>query len=117
MSSAGAHAAVAAAADAQRAVHAEPWANHALLRVRMGLHTGEAELRDGDYYGSTLNRAARLMSAAHGGQIGISRATEELVRDTARFEATAAGAATPVDDLVGDVLRSIDEYAIRDRVS
>ena len=40
------------------------------LRVRMGLHTCEAELRDGDYYGSAVNRAARLMSVAHGGQIG-----------------------------------------------
>src|SRR5262245_31369850 len=78
---ASAHAAVAAAADAQRALHAEPWANPTPLRVRMGLHTGEAELRDGDYYGSALNRAARLMGAAHGGQIVISRATEELARD------------------------------------
>src|SRR5215207_6042063 len=37
------------------------------LRVRMGLHTGEAELREGDYYGTVINRAARLMSVAHGG--------------------------------------------------
>ncbi|MEX0663732.1 MAG: adenylate/guanylate cyclase domain-containing protein [Acidimicrobiia bacterium] len=51
------------------------------LRVRMGIHTGPAEPRDGDYYGSAVNRAARLMSAAHGGQIVVSLATEELVRD------------------------------------
>jgi predicted ATPase/class 3 adenylate cyclase len=51
------------------------------LRVRMGIHTGEAELRDGDYYGSVLNRAARLMSVAHGGQILLSNATAELVRE------------------------------------
>ena len=51
------------------------------LRVRMGIHTGPAELRDGDYYGSAVNRAARVMSAAHGGQIVVSLATEELVRD------------------------------------
>src|SRR4051812_13750980 len=76
-----AHAALDAAATAQRALHEEAWTNSAPLRVRMGLHTGEAELRDGDYYGPALNRAARLMSAAHGGQIVISRATEELVRD------------------------------------
>src|SRR5438094_9071785 len=38
------------------------------LRVRMGLHTGVAELRDGDYFGASLNRAARIMSAAHGEQ-------------------------------------------------
>ncbi len=49
------------------------------LRARMSLHTGEAELRDGDYYGSVLNRAARLMSVAHGGQILLSNTTAELV--------------------------------------
>ena len=49
------------------------------LRVRMGLHTGAAEYRDGDYFGAVLNRAARIMSAAHGGQILLSAATAELV--------------------------------------
>ncbi len=52
-----------------------------VLPVRMGLHTGEAELRDGDYFGSTLNRCARLMGVAHGGQVVCSAATAELVRD------------------------------------
>lgn len=52
-----------------------------LLKVRMGLHTGEAELRDGDYYGSSLNRAARIMTIAHGGQILMSNATAELIRE------------------------------------
>src|SRR3990172_4023102 len=51
------------------------------LRVRMGLHTGEAELRDGDYYGQSLNRAARIMSAGHGGQILISDVTAQVVRE------------------------------------
>ena len=51
------------------------------LRVRMGLHTGAAEYRDGDYFGAVLNRAARIMSAAHGGQVLLSTATAELVRD------------------------------------
>ena len=50
------------------------------LSVRMGLHTGAAELRDGDYFGAVLNRAARIMSAAHGGQVLLSAATAELVR-------------------------------------
>jgi len=50
------------------------------LKVRMGLHTGVAELRDGDYFGRSLNRAARIMSAAHGGQVLVSAATAELVR-------------------------------------
>src|SRR6202521_2057132 len=51
------------------------------LRVRMGLHTGAAEFRDGDYFGAVLNRAARIMSAAHGGQVLLSAATAELVRE------------------------------------
>ena len=47
----------------------------------MGLHTGVAELRDGDYFGAALNRAARIMSAAHGEQVLLSAATAELVRE------------------------------------
>jgi predicted ATPase/class 3 adenylate cyclase len=84
----GVHAAFATAHDAaeaaiagQLALGSEPWAVTGPLRVRMGIHTGEASVRDGDYYGTALNRAARLMAAAHGGQIVVSRATEELVRD------------------------------------
>ena len=64
-----ADAAVVAALDAQVAFGGESWGEIGPLRVRMGLHTGTAELRDGDYYGSVLNRAARLMSVAHGGQV------------------------------------------------
>jgi predicted ATPase/class 3 adenylate cyclase len=82
--------AVAAALDAQRRLPAEPWGKIGPPRVRMGLHTGVAEERDGDYYGRTLNRAARLMSAGHGGQILLSQATYELVRDTLPDEATLA---------------------------
>jgi predicted ATPase/class 3 adenylate cyclase len=51
------------------------------LRVRMGLHTGEAEARAGDYFGQALNRAARLMAAGRGGQILVSRTTADLVRE------------------------------------
>ncbi len=51
------------------------------LNVRMGLHAGEAEQRDGDYFGVTLNRAARVMSLAHGGQILLSSAIAELAHD------------------------------------
>jgi predicted ATPase/class 3 adenylate cyclase len=73
--------AVAAALAAQRALQAEEWGAVGPLRVRMGLHTGEAEQRAGDYYASAVNRAARLMAAGHGGQILLSAATYELVRD------------------------------------
>ena len=51
------------------------------IKVRMGVHTGEAELRDGDYYGQSLNRAARIMSVGHGGQILLSAITAGLVRE------------------------------------
>ena len=51
------------------------------LRVRVGIHTGEAELRDDDYYGSTLNRAARIMSIGHGGQILLSETTTQVARE------------------------------------
>ncbi|HXY92372.1 MAG TPA: adenylate/guanylate cyclase domain-containing protein [Acidimicrobiia bacterium] len=84
----GFHAAFADAADAidaaiagQLALGAEEWPLPTPLRARMGVHTGRAELRDGDYYGTAVNRAARLMSVAHGGQIIVSLATEELVQD------------------------------------
>jgi hypothetical protein len=52
------------------------------LPVRMGLHTGEAESRDGDYFGPTLNLAARVMDAGHGGQVLVSSATAGLARDS-----------------------------------
>jgi TolB-like protein/class 3 adenylate cyclase/Flp pilus assembly protein TadD len=73
--------AVQAALAAQQALHAESWPEHAQLRVRMALHTGAAELREGDYYGPTLNRAARLMSIGHGGQTLLSAATYDLCCD------------------------------------
>ena len=73
--------AIDAAATAQRALGAEAWPTPEPLRVRMGIHSGPAELRDGDYYGTAVNRAARLMSAAQGGQLVCSQATTELLRD------------------------------------
>src|SRR5262245_24234192 len=73
--------AVAAAAAIQRALHDTTWPPEAPLRVRLALHTGEADLRDGDYYGSAVNRAARLRGIAHGGQALLSQATHDLTRD------------------------------------
>lgn len=49
------------------------------LRVRMGLHTGEAVERDGDYFGPVVNRAARIMASGHGGQVLLSNVSAELV--------------------------------------
>src|SRR5260221_6717444 len=104
----GCHAAFASALDgalaalqAQQALAAEAWPEIApeALRVRMGLYAGEAEARAGDYYGASVNRAARLMSVAHGGQILISGAAADLVRD--RLPAGAA-------------LRDLGEHRLKD---
>jgi predicted ATPase/class 3 adenylate cyclase len=73
-------AALAAALAALRALQVEAW-GEAVIKVRMGLHSGAADERNGDYFGPALNRAARILSAGHGGQILLSRATRELVRD------------------------------------
>lgn len=74
--------AVQAAATIQRALNAG-LPNFALpLRIRIGLHTGSADWRDGDYYGSAVNRCARIRGLAHGGQVLLSQATGELVQDT-----------------------------------
>src|SRR4051812_34815546 len=74
--------ALVAAAEAQRRLQAEPWGNIGPLRVRMALHTGVAEERDGDYFGPPLNRVARLLNAGQGGRFLLSLATHELVGDT-----------------------------------
>ena len=71
--------AIGAAVDAQRALLAERWPDPVDLRVRMGLHTGEAQERDGDYFGPPLNLAARLMGAAGGGQIVVSEVTAAVL--------------------------------------
>jgi predicted ATPase/class 3 adenylate cyclase len=91
--------AVAAAADAQRALAAEPWPADAPIRVRMGLHTGEIEAVGEDVIGYAINRTARIAAVAHGGQVLLSASTRELV----------AG------DLPGGVrLRDLGEHRLRD---
>ena len=71
---------VAAFASPKSAVDAALAAQRALeLPVRMGIATGEAELRDGDYFGAVLNRAARVMAAGHGGQILVADSTASLL--------------------------------------
>ncbi|HEX2421060.1 MAG TPA: AAA family ATPase, partial [Acidimicrobiia bacterium] len=74
-------AAVAAAIDAQRALAAEPWGPIGSLRARMGIHTGESEQRDGDYFGPTMNRTARIMAAGHGGQVLLSSIASAQIGD------------------------------------
>jgi hypothetical protein len=76
---ASAEAAVRAAEAAQNRLAHESWPTVDPVRVRMGIHSGEAEERDGDYFGTAVNRAARLMAVGHGGQVLCSATTAELV--------------------------------------
>ena len=77
-----ASAAAGCAIEAQRAL---------ALPVRMGVHTGAAQERDGDYFGVVVNRAARIMAAAHGEQILVSKATADLVAEFDGFELVGLG--------------------------
>lgn len=72
-------AAVDAATDAQRAMLSEPWSGEFALRVRMGIHTGEAVEREGDYFGPALNLGARVMAAGHGSQVLVTGTTARLL--------------------------------------
>ena len=86
------HEAVAAAVAAQLAL------GEVGLRVRMAVHTGEAHERDGDYFGPTLNRAARLLGAAHGAQVVVSNVVAELLNEPS-------------------LLRDLGEHRLRDLTS
>jgi predicted ATPase/class 3 adenylate cyclase len=72
--------ALACAAATQRALADQPWGEAGPVRVRMAIHSGSAEEREGDYFGPPVNRVARLLSLAHGGQVLLSRASAELAR-------------------------------------
>jgi predicted ATPase/class 3 adenylate cyclase len=74
--------AVMAAVRAQLDLPKEPWPTDPPVRVRIALHTGVCEERDGDYFGPTVNRVARLEAIAHGGQTVASGATAELVDES-----------------------------------
>ena len=73
--------AVGAAVAAQEGLAAETWHDITPIRARMALHTGTAQIRDNDYFGPSLNRVARLLSAGHGGQILLSHAAYALAHD------------------------------------
>lgn len=77
------HEATAAAISSQLSLAAEQWPTIAPdeLKVRIGIHTGEAQKRDGDYFGSAVNRTARIMAIGHGGQILLSSVTANMVGD------------------------------------
>lgn len=91
--------ALAAALAGQKSLHGEAWPPGAPIKVRMALNTGTPELRDGDYFGVPLNRVARLMAAAHGGQALFSESTASLCADSLPAGAT---------------LRPLGEHALKD---
>ena len=72
--------AVSAAVSAQRALSTHPWPDRVTVRVRMGLHTGEPHFPAEGYVGLDVHRAARIMSAGHGGQVLLSQTTRDLVQ-------------------------------------
>ncbi len=91
--------AVLAVVEAQRALAVHPWPQGVAVRVRMGLHTGEPSLTPQGYVGLDVQRAARIMSAAHGGQVLLSQTTANLVEQ----------------DLPDDVsLRDLGEHRLKD---
>ena len=73
--------AVAAALDLQQLLAAEPWPLPAPLAARVAVHAGDVQERDADFYGPVVNRCARLRAIGHGGQVLLSAAAAELVRD------------------------------------
>jgi predicted ATPase/class 3 adenylate cyclase len=91
-------AAVRGAVAAQRALAAEPWPEDAPIVVRMGIHAGEARIVDGDYVGYEVHRAARVASAANGGQVLVSGPARALAGE--------------VGDGIG--LRDLGEHALKD---
>jgi YVTN family beta-propeller protein len=76
-----AHEAVLAAVEAQRALSGYPWPDGTEVRVRIGIHTGQAAPVNGRYTGLAVHRAARISAAAHGGQVLVSQATQSLLED------------------------------------
>lgn len=91
--------ALAAALESQRALSRTDWDTSSPIKVRMGVHTGTAQIRGDDYFGPTLNRTARIMSVGHGGQILLSSSTQRLL----------------IDELPGDVeLLSLGVHALKD---
>ncbi|HEX9890155.1 MAG TPA: AAA family ATPase [Nitriliruptorales bacterium] len=103
--------AAAFAVDTQCALVSEPWPDGADIRVRVGVHTGEIDLREGRFYeGATINRCARLRDLGHGGQVLLSQATRDIVGDRLPD-------GTQLDDLGEHALRGFDRpehvHAIR----
>src|SRR5439155_20894223 len=88
-----------AAIDAQRTLATHEWPGGHDVRVRMGIHTAEPTATDDGYYGLGVHRAARIMAAAHGGQILVSLAASSVLEDA---------------ELQGAALRDLGEHWLKD---
>ncbi len=93
--------AAAAAETAQKKVSSEDWPEPISIDVRMAIHTGACEERHGDYFGPAVNRAARLESVAHGGQVIASELAAGLLRDS---------------DSTTFLLRDLGEHRLKDLI-
>jgi class 3 adenylate cyclase len=91
--------AILATVAAQRALNTHPWAEGVVVRVRMGLHTGEPSLVGEGYVGLDVHYAARIMQATHGGQVLLSQTTHDLVEHDLPF---------------GVSLRDLGKYRLKD---
>jgi DNA-binding SARP family transcriptional activator len=91
--------ALAGAADAQRALATHTWPDGEVVRARIGLHTGEPQIDGEQYVGLAVNRAARICSAAHGGQVLVSAASHALAH---------------ADELPDVTLRDLGTYSLKD---
>jgi class 3 adenylate cyclase/streptogramin lyase len=92
--------AILAAAAGQRALAKHTWPGGAAVRVRMGIHTGEADLALDRYVGLSVHRAARISAIAHGGQVLVSPTTAGLLEDD--------------DELPGIALKDLGEHRLKD---
>src|SRR5450432_415983 len=91
--------AVSAAVTVQRALSAHCWPDGVIMRVRIGLHTGEPEATEEGYVGLDVHRASLIMNAGHGGQVLLSQSIRDFI----------------MDDLPADIrLRDLGEYALKD---
>jgi class 3 adenylate cyclase len=93
--------AVLAAAACQRAVAEHSWPDGAALQVRMGIHTGEADLTVDRYVGLSVHRAARISALGHGGQVLLSQTTASHLEDEE-------------EDLPGIALKDLGEHGLKD---
>jgi predicted ATPase/class 3 adenylate cyclase len=100
---------VAAAVAAQRALAEQPWPDGVRVRVRMGLHTGEAVLGGDDYVGLDVHRTARIAAAGHGGQVLLSEATAHALPHGAAGSGSGVGT-----EHAGITLRDLGEHHLKD---